>query len=167
MRFPGSWEGILEAVPADMPSFAGKPPSAFCGAWGPRIETTLLADLSEEERRGLAEHVQSCSACAERFRRYQFIEEFAGELPRYDLLGRGTTHSSSPSTVKFSLRRWAPLSLVRRSRRSRRGKRAFVVMLVLCLALFLAAVRESVALLATLLGLLVLALLVPVVWSNS
>jgi len=163
-RFSSSWGGILDAAPADMPSSAGEPPSAFCDAWGPRIETTLLADLSEEERRGLAEHVQSCSACAERFRRYQFIEEFAGELPRYDLLGRGTADSSSPSIVKFSLRGRAPLSWVRRSRR---GKRIFVVTLVLCLALFLVAVRESVALLETLLGLVVLALLVPVVCGNS
>ena len=60
--------------------------SNSCCAWGACIETTLLADLSEEERSRLAEHILTCSACAGRFRKYQVIEEFAGELSQYDLL---------------------------------------------------------------------------------
>lgn len=51
------------------------------------METTLLADLSEEERFRLAEHISTCSACARRFQKYQIIEEFAGEISQYDLRG--------------------------------------------------------------------------------
>jgi anti-sigma factor RsiW len=51
-----------------------------CDAWGARIQTTLLIDLSEEDRRSLAEHTKVCSACAARVRRYQLIEEAAGAL---------------------------------------------------------------------------------------
>ena len=56
-----------------------------CNALRARIETTLLADLPEEERSSVAEHLQSCSACAGHFQGYQMIEEFAGQLPYYSL----------------------------------------------------------------------------------
>lgn len=48
-----------------------------CDAWGSRIEAILLADLAEEEWQALVEHVQTCSACAELFWRYQWIKEIA------------------------------------------------------------------------------------------
>jgi anti-sigma factor RsiW len=136
-----------------------------CDAWGSRIETTLLADLSEEERRGLAEHVQSCSACAERFRRYQAIEEFAGELPLYDLLGWRDVGLSSSRTKRGRLRFRGRVSWSWMGRGRRR--RAFAgLMVVFCLAFFLAPiVRGSMALLVALFGLVTLAL-VPVVYER-
>jgi hypothetical protein len=85
-----SWEGNLDgAAVKEVEPFAVVQPSSACDAWRARIETTLLMDLSEEERSSLAEHVKSCSACAGHFRKYQIIEEFAGELPYYDLLNCG------------------------------------------------------------------------------
>lgn len=60
-------------------------PNSCQDAWGARIENTLLSDLSESERRGLAEHAKTCSACAERLEMYQFVEEFAKEYNQYDL----------------------------------------------------------------------------------
>ncbi len=81
-----SWEERLNNASVNVLSFTDAPSSNTCDAWRARIETTLLTDLSEEERSSLAEHVKSCSACAGRFRTYQIIEEFAGELPDYNLL---------------------------------------------------------------------------------
>lgn len=56
-----------------------------CDALRARIENTLLIDLPEEEKSSMVEHVKSCSACAELFREYQLIEEFASQLPNYNL----------------------------------------------------------------------------------
>lgn len=81
-----NWEETLNNAPVNVPSFADVHSSNSCCAWGACLEVTLLADLSEEERSSLAEHVKTCSACAGRFRKYQIIEEFAAELPLYDLL---------------------------------------------------------------------------------
>jgi len=72
----------VDNVPVNAPSFTI---NSQC-AWGACIETTLLTDLSEEERSSLAEHILTCSACARRFRQYQLVEEFAEELPQFTLL---------------------------------------------------------------------------------
>jgi anti-sigma factor RsiW len=81
----GSWGGTVNNTPVS--SAPGNDAASFltCDAWGARITTTLLSDLSEEERHSLAGHAQTCPACAELFRRYLFIEEFAGQLPQYPL----------------------------------------------------------------------------------
>jgi len=91
-----SWEERLNNASVNVLSFTDAQSSSACNAWRAYIETTLLADLSKEERSSLVEHVKSCSACAERFRKYQIIEEFAGELPHYDLLLYDKTRTDRP-----------------------------------------------------------------------
>jgi len=92
----GSWEEVL-AYAANIGNAphgdATKHPvlntkSVSCNAaWGSRIETTLLEDLSEDERCSLAEHIAICSACAARIHGYQKIDEFAKRLPYHKIAG--------------------------------------------------------------------------------
>src|SRR5579859_7360122 len=65
-------------------------------AWGARITTTLLIDLSEEERKDLAEHAKTCSACAKLIRSYQVIEAFPQELLKYSLVVRPLKYKQIP-----------------------------------------------------------------------
>lgn len=118
-----SWEEVLNSVPmSDSQLPIGTQSPSACDAWRARIETTLLADLSEEERSSLAEHVKSCSACAERFRQYEIIEEFAGELPYYELLDH-SCYSAFQRPQRQPERRWNIIN---------RGLKRLV--LVLCIA---------------------------------
>jgi hypothetical protein len=81
----GCWGNTLDNAPVNEASLVDTQSPISCSAWGARIEATLLGDLSEEERQSLAEHTLVCSACAALVRRYQFIEEFARQLPKYNL----------------------------------------------------------------------------------
>lgn len=122
-----SWEETLDNGSVIKPLLINAQASDCCDMWGARIETTLLADLSEEERRSLAEHVITCSACAERVRLYQLIEEFAEELPRYELTSLSSRNYLS---VPTSYQQW------RHERKewknaSKSAKLAFIVGLVM------------------------------------
>ena len=99
-----------------------------CDAWGERIEKTLLLDLSEEERDSVAEHMKMCSACAARFRQYQIIEEFAGNLLQYDLVGRKTKHRK---TVARKLKHLKVRKEIPRETRTR--SKETIILLLLCL----------------------------------
>jgi hypothetical protein len=80
-----SWEEILKNAPVNVISFIDTQSSSSCDAYGAHIETTLLKDLSEEERISLVEHSKTCSTCAERIWESQIIEEVAGQLLEYNL----------------------------------------------------------------------------------
>jgi len=80
-----TWEETVKNAPVKVPSSLDARISKSCDVWGSRIGRTLLQDLPEEERESLAEHVKTCSACAERVREYQVVEEFGRNILQYSL----------------------------------------------------------------------------------
>ena len=112
----------------------------FCDAQGTCVELLLFpdTDLSAIERHRLAEHVQTCSACASRSRLYQRIENIAGELPRYNLQLRRKRLSTQQAKQNSGIRTLHREDLQRLDQRQL-GKISvvleilYLVVLVLCL----------------------------------
>jgi anti-sigma factor RsiW len=82
-QYYNSWEEILANAPSAIKPFSTVESASCDHAWGSRIESIFLEDLSQDERRSLAEHVKTCSACAAHVREYQELEEYARKLPYY------------------------------------------------------------------------------------